>query len=127
MPATVQYSGVLLFMMGAIGFGVISLLMNRMAGGWFPSPSKLSSYECGNDPETESNVPFNFRFAVLAVLFILFEVEVVFFVPWAVNFRMLLLTTGWPAFFEMVTFFGVLALGLAYVWREGALDFEVDQ
>lgn len=122
--ATEQFSSVLLFFFAAIGFGVISLLMNQLAGGRFPSPGKLAAYECGNDPVLDAEIPFNFRFVVLAVIFLLFEIEVVFFLPWAVTYEHLLDTMGWPAFFEMFTFFLVLLVGYAYVWRRGGLDWE---
>ena len=122
--ATTQFSTVLLFFFGAIGFGVISLFMNQLTGGRFPSTSKLSTYECGNDPHSDADIPFNFRFAVIAVIFLLFEIELVFFLPWAVSFRNLLFTTGWPAFFEMITFFFILILAFVYVWRKGGLEWD---
>ena len=122
--ATTQFSAVLLFFFAAIGFGVISLLMNQLAGGRFPNPGKLTTYECGNDPLMDADIPFNFRFVILAIVFLLFEVEVVFFVPWAVAYESLLATTGWPAFFEMFTFFLVLLVGYAYVWRRGGLEWQ---
>ena len=83
------------------------------------TPDKLSTYECGEDVEGPAWVKFNIRFYVVALIFIIFDVEVVFLFPWAVVYKEL----GLFAFVEMMIFLGILALGLAYVWRKGDLEW----
>ncbi|HUL44106.1 MAG TPA: NADH-quinone oxidoreductase subunit A [Bacteroidota bacterium] len=85
---------------------------------WYPS--KLTSYECGEDPVGDSWVRFNIRFYVIALIFLVFDVEVVFLFPWALVFRNL----GMYAFVEMLIFLGILLVGYAYVWVKGDLDWD---
>jgi len=85
---------------------------------WYPS--KLTSYECGEDPVGDSWVRFNIRFYVVALIFLIFDVEVVFLFPWALVFRSL----GMYAFVEMLIFLGILLVGYAYVWVKGDLDWD---
>ncbi len=80
---------------------------------------KLSSYECGEVPEGSAWVKFNIRFYIIALIFIIFDVEVVFLFPWAVVFQEI----GWLAFVEMAIFVLILVLGFAYVWVKGDLDW----
>ena len=84
-----------------------------------PDPIKLDTYECGVETEGDSWVQFNFRYYLIALLFVVFDVEVVFLLPWAVVFREL----GLLAFVEGVVFILILAVGLAYVWRKGDLEW----
>lgn len=81
---------------------------------------KLTSYECGEEPVGTSWVRFNIRFYVVALIFLIFDVEVVFLFPWALVFRNL----GWYAFVEMVIFLAILFVGYAYVWVKGDLDWD---
>ena len=85
-----------------------------------PYPSKLTTYECGEVPVGDTRVRFNIRFYVVALIFLLFDVEVVFLFPWAVVYKNL----GWFAFLEMLVFLGILMVGYAYVWRKGDLDWD---
>lgn len=85
-----------------------------------PNPTKLSTYECGEEPIGSPWIKFNIRFYVVALIFLLFEVEVVFLFPWAVIFKQL----GWFAFIEMVIFVTILLVGLAYVWAKGDLEWD---
>jgi len=85
-----------------------------------PYPSKLATYECGEVPVGDTRVRFNIRFYVVALIFLLFDVEVVFLFPWATVYKDL----GWSAFIEMLVFLGVLVVGYAYVWRKGDLDWD---
>jgi NADH:ubiquinone oxidoreductase subunit 3 (subunit A) len=84
-----------------------------------PTPEKLTTYECGEDPTGGAWVQFNIRFYVFALLFIVFDVEAVFLLPWAVVFRKL----GALAFLEGVVFIVILVVALAYVWRKGDLEW----
>jgi NADH-quinone oxidoreductase subunit A len=85
-----------------------------------PYPDKLSTYECGEEPVGEPWVKFNIRFYVVALIFLVFDVEVVFLFPWALVFREL----GMFAFIEMAMFLGILIVGYAYVWVKGDLDWD---
>lgn len=85
---------------------------------WYPG--KLSTYECGEEPVGESWIKFNIRFYVIALIFLIFEVEIVFLFPWALVFKEL----GMFAFVEAVLFILVLGVGYVYVWRKGDLDWD---
>jgi NADH-quinone oxidoreductase subunit A len=85
-----------------------------------PYPSKLTTYECGEVPVGDTRVRFNIRFYVVALVFLIFDVEVVFLFPWAVVYKNL----GWFAFIEMLVFLAILLVGYAYVWRKGDLDWD---
>ena len=124
-----DFGQILLFIIGPIAFiafilGVASLLrVNK------PNEEKLTTYESGEDPIGNANIQFNARFYVVALVFLLFEVELLFLFPWAVVFgnEELIEQTnglwGWFAFAEMLTFVGILVVGLAYAWKKGYLDW----
>ncbi|MDP6033127.1 MAG: NADH-quinone oxidoreductase subunit A, partial [Candidatus Marinimicrobia bacterium] len=84
-----------------------------------PNPDKLATYECGEESEGSAWVQFNIRFYVVALIFLIFDVEVVFLFPWAVVFNEL----GMLAFVEMAIFLIILMVGLAYVWKKSDLDW----
>ena len=113
-----SFSGVLIFL--AIGFVLlaVALLLARMlrpAGK--DATDKYIPYECGEVPEGSAWIRFNIRFYVCALIFIIFDVEIIFLLPWAVVFK----TLGPFAFIEGIIFIGILLIGLAYVWRKGDL------
>ena len=109
----------LFFIIGFIfvGIGLVSSAIVRPNK---PNPIKNSTYECGEIPMGVPWVRFNVRFYVVALVFLLFDVEVVFLLPWAVVFKGL----GWFAFIEMLVFVVILMAGLAYVWAKGDIDWE---
>lgn len=113
-----SFAAVLVFMVVAILFIVIVLQFARLvrAEGKY-SPEKHIPYECGEVPVGSAWIQFNIRFYVIALIFIIFDVEIVFLLPWAVVFRNL----GPFAFFEGLIFIGILVVGLAYVWCKGDL------
>jgi NADH-quinone oxidoreductase subunit A len=84
-----------------------------------PNRLKLSIYECGEDPIGGAQLKFNIRFYVVTLIFILFDVEMVFLFPWAVVYKQM----GWLAFGEMLVFLGILIVGFAYAWVKGDLDW----
>ncbi len=93
-----------------------------------PNPEKLTSYECGEEPTGNAWLPFNSRFYVIALIFLLFDVEMVFVFPWAIVFgnhdmNAVDARWGWMALIEMFVFLGILITGLAYVWVKGDLDW----
>ncbi len=85
-----------------------------------PSTMKNATYECGEIIQGTSRVQFNVRYYLFALIFVVFDVEVLFLVPWAVVFRALSIS----AFYEMIVFMGILILGLAYAWKKGALEWQ---
>ncbi len=120
---------ILVFAVGAMLFTGMALLVSRLIRPNRPNPQKLASYESGETPLGTAWVQFNVRFYVLALVFLLFEVEIVFLFPWSTVFANEELNNqtdgawGWFAFAEMLIFIVVLAVGLAYVWRMGHLDW----
>lgn len=129
-PTSVSiFSQILLFVVGGSLFVVSALLVSRLIRPNRPNVQKLTSYESGETPQGPAWIQFNLRFYVLALIFILFEVEIVFLFPWSVVFanKELIDQTdgawGWYAFAEMLIFILVLALGLAYAWKMGHLDW----
>jgi NADH-quinone oxidoreductase subunit A len=96
------------------------MLLSARLGPRRPSPEKLSPYESGIRPPTLPEHAFQVRFYLVAVLFLLFDIEAVFLFPWAVRFRLL----GWFGFAEMIVFLVVLVIGLVYAWRKGALEWK---
>ncbi len=108
-------------------FGGLFVLLNlgiaRILQARNPHPVKISTYECGELPEGESWIQFNILFYVVALVFLIFEVEIIFLFPWALVFKDL----GLFAFVEMMIFVFILLVGLAYVWAKGDLDWEKPQ
>jgi NADH-quinone oxidoreductase subunit A len=109
--------------MVGLAFFVVRLLAPNK-----PNPEKLTSYECGEEPTGSAWMPFNSRFYVIALIFLLFDVEMVFVIPWATVFGDKSAISadhrwGWLSFTEMFVFLGILILGLVYVWVKGDLDW----
>jgi NADH-quinone oxidoreductase subunit A len=123
------FTQILLFAVGGILFVVLALLTSRLIRPNRPNAQKLTSYESGETAQGIAWIQFNMRFYVLALVFLLFEVEIVFLFPWSTVFANASLNEqtsgswGWFAFTEMLIFIIVLAVGLAYVWRMGHLDW----
>jgi NADH:ubiquinone oxidoreductase subunit 3 (subunit A) len=114
-----SFSGVLAFIVVALGFLVVNLIAWKILRPSRFSEEKLTTYECGENPTGSAWVQFNIRFYVFALIFIVFDVEAVFLLPWAVVFREL----GMLAFVEGLVFIGILVVALAYVWRKGDLEW----
>ncbi|SKC49751.1 NADH-quinone oxidoreductase subunit A [Ohtaekwangia koreensis] len=123
------FGEVLLFIIGGIVFILGTFLLSRVVRPNRPNPEKLATYESGEEPITAAWTQFNIRFYIVALIFLLFEVEIVFLFPWATIFanEKLIAETngawGWFSLIEMVIFIFVLALGLAYAWVNGHLDW----
>jgi NADH-quinone oxidoreductase subunit A len=113
------YSAVLAFLVVAIAFLVVNLLVWKVIRPSRFSEEKLTTYECGENPTGSAWIQFNIRFYVFALIFIIFDVEAVFLLPWAVVFRQL----GFFAFLEGLVFIGILVVALAYVWSKGDLEW----
>jgi NAD(P)H-quinone oxidoreductase subunit 3 len=117
------YSAILAFAAVVIGFLAVNLIV-----WWVIRPSrfseeKLTTYECGENPTGGAWVQFNIRFYVFALIFIIFDVEAVFLLPWAVVFRRLSETQGLLPYTEGLVFIFILVVALAYVWRKGDLEW----
>jgi NADH-quinone oxidoreductase subunit A len=115
-----NYLPVLIFLIigGILGFIVPTL--GFILGPRRPDPEKNSTYECGFPPFNDARMPFDVRFYLVAILFIIFDLETAFLVPWAVVFRQL----GWFGMIAMGLFLGILVVGFIYEWKKGALEWE---
>jgi len=122
--ALTPYVPVFLFFLFALGVAVTMVALSA----WCGRPPRrapstdLDPYECGIPAPDASVKRFTIRFYLVAMLFILFDLETAFLYPWAVVYRRL----GWGGFWEMVVFIAVLAVGFAYIWRQGALDWKAE-
>ena len=118
------YLPILLFLGVALGlsaaFVVLPMLVSRLTGSHKPYAEKLSEYECGFPAFDDSRAQFDVRFYLVAILFIVFDLEAAFLYPWAVS----LMGTGWVSWIAMMIFLAELGLGLAYAWKKGALEWE---
>jgi NADH-quinone oxidoreductase subunit A len=115
----VQFASVLVFMTVAVLFLAVSLGISSLIRPSKYSEEKLLPYECGENPQGSPWIQFNIRFYVVALIFIIFDVEAAFLVPWAVVFK----NMGWFAFVDGLIFIAILAVGLAYVWAKGDLQW----
>lgn len=122
---TSDYATVLIFVLVGFVFAAIALIAAKIIRPSNPSPAKMTTYECGELPLGPSWVRFNVRFYLIALFFIIFDVEVIFLYPWAVVFKSLYPVPGLGAliFWEMIIFLLILTVGLAYVWVKGDLDW----
>src|SRR6266498_5686637 len=101
------------------GFALVSVLLSSVLGPRKPSPEKSAPYECGMPPVGDARERQSVKFYLVAMIFLLFDIEVAFLYPWAVALRDL----GWPGLVQIVTFFLILLVGFVYVWRKGVLDW----
>ena len=118
------YLPILLFLAVALGlsaaFVVLPMLVARLTGAHRPDAQKLSEYECGFPAFEDSRSQFDVRFYLIAILFIVFDLEAAFLFPWAVSLE----ETGWAGWIAMMIFLAELAFGLANAWKKGALERE---
>lgn len=114
------YIYVIFFLLLGTGFVAAAFAVSWLFRPRAPSIEKCAPYECGEIVQGTSRVQFNIRFYLVALIFVIFDVEILFTIPWAVVFREL----GMTAYLEMVVFIGVLAIGLVYAWKKGALEWQ---
>lgn len=117
MPA--NYLPVLLFIGVGLLIGVLPMLIGALVSPKKPSAEKLAAYECGITPFENARLPFDVRFYLVAILFILFDLETAFLFPWAVMLRHI----GWFGFIAMAIFVFILIVGFIYEWGKGALEW----
>ena len=119
-----QYLPILIFLFIAVvlsaAFVFLPMGVARLTGAHAPNAEKLSEYECGFPAFEDSRSQFDVRFYLVAILFIIFDLEAAFLFPWAVS----LVGTGWAGWIAMMIFLAELGLGLAYAWKKGALEWE---
>ncbi|MBP6386566.1 MAG: NADH-quinone oxidoreductase subunit A [Pseudarcicella sp.] len=124
-----DFGYILLYVITALAFCVLTIGIAKFLRPHRPSYEKLTTYESGEEPTGNANVRFNIRFYVISLLFVLFDIELIFLFPWATVFADKQLnedTNGlwsWYALAEMFVFIGILVLGLAYAWVKGHLDW----
>jgi NADH-quinone oxidoreductase subunit A len=115
-----NYIPVLIFIVIGLGLGAVMIMMGAMLGPHRPDSEKQSPYECGFEAFEDSRMKFDVRYYLVAILFIIFDLEIAFLFPWAV----VLDEIGMFGFLAMMVFLGVLVVGFIYEWRKGALEWE---
>jgi NADH-quinone oxidoreductase subunit A len=115
-----EYLPIVLMFVFALGFVVTTMIATHALGPKRKSQTKLDTFECGIEPKGNARVPFNIKYFLVAILFVLFDVEVIFMYPWAVNFKDL----GMAGFLEMIVFIALLLVGFFYILKKGALKWE---
>ena len=115
-----DYFPIVLQFIAAIGFVVVTMLATHYIGPKRKTSDKLANFECGIEQQGDARSPISVKYFLVAILFVLFDVEVIFMYPWAVNFR----EFGITGFLEMLTFIGFLLAGFFYLIKKGALDWE---
>jgi NADH-quinone oxidoreductase subunit A len=116
----IDYLPIFLMMIVAVGFVVFAMTASHWMGPKRKSQIKLESFECGIESQGNARVQFSIKYFLVAILFVLFDVEVIFMYPWAVNFKEL----GMLGLLEMVSFMGFLLVGFFYIIKKGALKWE---
>ena len=111
--------GILIMIALGVGFAGVMILLSSVLGPHNPTPEKLAPYECGMPAVGDARERQSVKFYLVAMVFLLFDIEVAFLYPWAVALRDL----GWPGLLQIVTFFLILVVGYIYIWRKGVLDW----
>ncbi len=115
-----NYLPILIFMGVALFIGGAMILLGRVLGPYRPDAQKTSPYECGFEAFEDSRMKFDVRYYLVAILFIIFDLEIAFLFPWAVALKEI----GMPGFVAMMLFLGILVVGFIYEWKKGALEWE---
>ncbi|MBE7459302.1 MAG: NADH-quinone oxidoreductase subunit A [Zoogloeaceae bacterium] len=121
-----NYFPVLVFILVGLAFGCVPILLGWLVAPNRPDSEKLSPFECGFEAFEDARMKFDVRFYLIAIIFILFDLEIAFLFPWAVIFKDIVSSDAMRlfGFFEMMVFIGILAIGYVYAWVKGALDWE---
>ncbi|MCX6187747.1 MAG: NADH-quinone oxidoreductase subunit A [Bacteroidetes bacterium] len=120
MIVSIDYTAIFIQFLVAVGFVVFAMVVSHNVGPKRKTNDKLAVFECGIESEGNARMPFSIRYFLTAILFVLFDVEVVFMYPWAVNFKSL----GQTGFIEILLFVSTLLLGFVYIRKKGALNWE---
>ena len=115
-----DYLSIIIFLFIALGLSVGFIVLNFIFSPKNPDPEKLSAYECGFEAFSDSRIEFDVRFYLVAILFIIFDLEIAFLFPWAISLG----NIGLLGFSSMMIFLFILTIGFIYEWKKGALDWE---
>ena len=115
-----EYAPILIFIVIALAMGAMPLMLTVMVASQKPDPEKLSAYECGFEAFEDARMQFDVRFYLVAILFVIFDLETAFLFPWAI----VLDDIGMFGFVEMMLFLVILLVGYVYAWKKGALQWE---
>ena len=115
-----DYLTIILFLIISLGLSIAFIAINFILSPKKPDPEKLSAYECGFEPFNDSRMEFDVRFYLVAILFIIFDLEIAFLFPWAISLGKI----GIFGFVSMMIFLFILTVGFIYEWKKGALDWE---
>jgi NADH-quinone oxidoreductase subunit A len=115
-----EYYPILLFILVGLTVGVVLPVLAKLLGPSRPDPEKLSPYECGFEAFEDARMKFDVRYYLVAILFILFDLEIAFLFPWAAVIN----DIGFPGFISMMVFLAILTVGFIYEWMKGALEWE---
>ncbi|MGH8691625.1 MAG: NADH-quinone oxidoreductase subunit A [Burkholderiales bacterium] len=115
-----EYFPILLFILVGLAVGVAPLVLGKLLGPSRPDPAKLSPYECGFEAFEDARMKFDVRYYLVAILFILFDLEIAFLFPWAAVIN----DIGFAGFVSMMIFLAILTVGFVYEWMKGALEWE---
>ena len=115
-----EYLPIIIFLIIALGLSLAFVFLNFIFSPKKPDPEKLSAYECGFEPFNDSRMEFDVRFYLVAILFIIFDLEIAFLFPWAISLGKI----GLYGFVSMMIFLFILTIGFIYEWKKGALDWE---
>ena len=115
-----EYFSILVFLIFALALSAVILILPILLAKSTYKKDKLSEYECGFEPDGEARIKFDIRFYLVAILFIVFDLEVAFLIPWAISLGKI----GWLGLISMTFFFFILIIGFIYEWKKGALEWE---
>jgi len=115
-----QYLPVILFILVGSLVGIGPIVLGQLLGPSRPNPEKLSPYQCGFDAFEDARIKFDVRYYLVAILFILFDLEIAFLFPWAAAYQEI----GLVGFWSVMIFLGILVVGFVYEWKKGALDWD---
>ena len=118
-----HYFPILFFVVVALFFGVWSLVVSYLVQPKYPEAEKLTSYECGSEPFSDARMPFPVRYYIFAMLFVIFDIEVVFMLGWGAVFKDLFKEMKWDIIIGAAVFLAILEVGHIYLWKKGALDW----
>jgi NADH-quinone oxidoreductase subunit A len=118
----IDYLPIIITAVVAGGFVVTTMFVSNFLGPKRKNKLKLESFECGIESQGNARIPFSVKYFLAAILFVLFDVEVIFLYPWAVDFKSL----GMPGFWEMISYMAVILIGFFYILKKGALKWDTD-
>ncbi len=116
----INYLPVIVFIGAAILFGAVTLCLSYFVQLRIPTREKLSAYECGSEPISDARIPFPMRYYIIAMLFVIFDIEVAFLYPWAVSSSKI----GVQGLISMIIFIALFLIGFAYAWKKGGLEWD---